>query len=100
MSKSALQTITMDIQVKGSGETEDQAVEATFKEMRKVVTKDFQHPIVSIRTVDYIVNNLNKIEKDEAYLFVFMKRTRTTYEVDVTIKVEIDFVDLEGGKVG
>lgn len=100
MSKSALQTITMDIQVKGSGETEDQAVEATFKEMRKVVTKDFQNPIVSIRTVDYIVNNLNKIEKDEAYLFVFMKRTRTTYEVDVTIKVEIDFVDLEGGKVG
>lgn len=100
MSKSALRTKKMDIHVKGSGETQDQAVEATFKEMRKIVTKDFHHPIVSIRTVDYVVNNLSKMEKDEAYLFVFMKRTRTTYDINVTIKVEIDFVDLEGGKVG
>lgn len=97
MSKSYLQHETLNINVKGKGDTQHQAVEATFKELRKTLGVEFQWPIVSMRTVDYIVNNIQKTEKNEAYLYVFMKRTRISYEIDVTIKVEVDYVNIEGG---
>lgn len=98
MGKSHMRKKQLHINVKGSGETEHQAVEATFKEMRQQVSKEFDRPIISLQTVDYIVNDLKKTEKSEAFLFVFMKRQRVQYELDVTIVVDIDYVQIEGGK--
>jgi len=98
MSKSYLQQQIVSIQCKGSGETQHQAVEATFKAMRDQLTKDFQWPIVSLQTVDYIIDEQRQTEREEAFLFLFMKRQRVTIELAVTIKVQIDYVNIEGGK--
>lgn len=98
MGKSHMRKTQLHIKVKGSGETQHQAVEATFKEMRQQVSKDFEWPIVALQTVNYIVNDMKKTEKSEAFLFVFMKRQRVQYELDVTIVVDIDYVQIEGGK--
>lgn len=98
MSKSQMQTTQLSFNVKASGETHEQAVEKTFKEMRQQLTKQFQYPIIALQTKDYIVNDFKKTEKEEAYLFVFMKRQRVQYDLDVTIVVDIDYVQIEGGK--
>ena len=98
MSKSYLQQQIINIQCKGSGETQHQAVEASFKAMREQLTKEFQWPIVSLQTVDYIIDEMKSVEREEAFLFFFMKRTRVNIELDVTIKVQVDFINIEGGK--
>lgn len=98
MSKSYLQQKIIEIKCKGSGETQHQAVEASFKAMRDKLTKEFQWPIVSLQTVDYLVNQQKTTERDEAFLYFFMKRKRVNIELDVTIKVQIDYVNIEGGK--
>jgi uncharacterized protein (TIGR03578 family) len=98
MSSSHFKTETFAYNVSGSGETEAEAVEETFKNMRQEIGANFKKPVIAIRTVDYTVNTIQKEEKEEAYLYVFMKRTRIKFSLDVTITVEIDFVELEGGK--
>lgn len=98
MSKSYLQQQIIEIKCKGSGETQHQAVEASFKAMREQLTKEFHWPIVSLSTVDYIIDELKTVERTEAFLFFFMKRTRVKIELDVTIKVQVDYVNIEGGK--
>lgn len=98
MSRSNFKTEQCSYNIKGNGETEEKAVEETFKYLRQEIAEKFKKPIIAIRTVDYIVNNINKEETEEAYLYVFMKRKRINYDIEVTIEVEIDYVDLEGGK--
>lgn len=98
MSKSSFKTEVIPYVVKGSGETQEEAVEETFKHLRETIGEQFKKPVISIRTIDYNINNMNKTERSEAFLFVFMKRTRTKYDIEATIKVEIDFVEIKGGK--
>jgi len=97
MSNSSLKTEILSFDVKGSGDTQSEAVEETFKNLRETIGEQFQKPVISIRTVDYIINDVEKSEKEEAYLYIFMKRKRIHYDFNVTIKVEIDFVEIKGG---
>jgi uncharacterized protein (TIGR03578 family) len=98
MSRSNFKTEKLSYNITGRGETEAKAVEETFKHLRQEIAETFKKPIIAIRTIDYIVKKLNKEETEEAYLYIFMKRKRTTYDIEVTIEVEIDYVDLKGGK--
>lgn len=93
-----MNTIELSLDLKGKGDTQQKAVEDTFKNMRQELGATFEHPIISLRTVDYIVNKVDKTEKEEAYLFIFMKRKVVLWEIDVTIKVEVEYVNIEGGK--
>lgn len=97
MNKSNFKTSIFSYNVKGTGETEAKAVEETFKNIRQEIGANFDKPVISIRTIDYTINDIIREEKQETYLYIFMKRTRTEYSIDVTIKVEIDFVDIKGG---
>lgn len=97
MNKSYLSQQILEIDCRGNGETQHQAVEESFKDMREKLTKQFQWPIISLQTIDYIVKDIQKTEREEAFLYLFMKRTRIYFEIEVTIKVQIDYVNIEGG---
>jgi len=98
MNKSHFKTETLSYNITGGGETETKAVEETFKHLRQEIAEKFEKPIIAIRTVDYIVNNVKREETEEAYLYVFMKRKKVQYNIEATIQVEIDYVNLKGGK--
>lgn len=93
-----MQSTQLSFDIQGSGDTQQKAVEDTFKKMRQQIGAEFEWPIISLRTTDYIVNHIKKNEKEEAYLYIFMKRQKTSWEIDVTIEVEVEYVNLEGGK--
>ena len=84
------------VSTSGKGETQTEAIEAAFKEMRKNLGTQITEPVVAIRTNDVKLTNVVKEERQEAFLFFFMKRTRETWHVDAEINLEIDYIDFEG----
>lgn len=91
---SNLKTEIKWVEVSGKGETQHQAIENAFKEMRKRVGAEFTKPVVSIHTEDVVVLEAEKEEKEEAFLFFFMKRMREYWSMKVKIKLKIDYVEI------
>lgn len=94
---SNLKTDSIWVEVTGKGDTKDRAVEDAFKEMRREVGKRITHPVVALRTMDVVLLDVQKEEREEAYLFVFMKRTVENWKIKAKIQLEIDYVDFERG---
>ncbi|WP_028273445.1 DUF4312 family protein [Atopococcus tabaci] len=95
---SHLKTDIQWVEVSGKGETKHQAIEQAFKEMRKKVGAEFSKPVVAIRTDDVVLTQVVKEEREEAFLFFFMKRIRETWNIQAKIKLSIDYVDFDGSE--
>ena len=81
-------------ELRGSGETKQEAVERAFVELRSLVVKKIEDPIVHMIPNQAEVKELRVDETTEAFLFVFMKRIKRRYHVVLDVEVLIKYITL------
>lgn len=82
------------ITITGKGTTKKEAVEKAFSNLQKEVFKKVPDPIIHMVPNKVIFRDVRETEKDEAFLYVFMKRTTTTFEVTIDVEVTIKYIEL------
>lgn len=81
-------------ELKGSGDTKQEAVERAFMELRSLVVKKIENPIVHMIPNQVEVKEFKMDETTEAFLFLFMKRTKRRYHVVLHAEVLIKYITL------
>ncbi|WP_125566495.1 DUF4312 family protein [Companilactobacillus insicii] len=81
------------IQVSGTGQTKQEAVADGLSKISKIVRKK-NEITVQITPVSIEIDEAECKEYKEHFLFVFLPRKRTIYNVSMSIKVEIKYMDL------
>lgn len=82
------------ITISGKGLTKKEAVEKAFASLQKEVFKKVKEPIIHMVPNKVIYRNVEETEKDEAFLYVFMKRVTTTFNVTIDVEVTIKYIEL------
>lgn len=95
MSNSILRSTTRWVESSGEGENIKHAMESAFKEMRKTIGTTFDKPIISMRTEDVVLINSSKEDRTEAFFFFFSKRQKVIWNIQVKIKLAIDYIEFE-----
>lgn len=81
------------IQVSGTGQTKQEAVADGLSKISKIVRKK-NEITVQITPVSIEIDEAECKEYTEHFLFVFLPRKRTIYNVSMSINVEIKYMDL------
>ncbi|WP_125589069.1 DUF4312 family protein [Companilactobacillus jidongensis] len=82
-----------EIQVSGTGQTKQEAVADGLSKISKIVRKK-NEITVQITPVSIEIDEAECKEYKEHFLFVFLPRKRTIYNVSMSISVEIKYMDL------
>ncbi|MWN06626.1 MULTISPECIES: DUF4312 family protein [unclassified Gilliamella] len=82
------------VRVKGHGNAKQQAFAIALSQVQKQVLKNTNNIMLRIEPIDIQV--VSAIEKTtiERFLFVFLPRKKTFYEITLDVSVNVTFVDL------
>lgn len=89
--ESILETKNLTITCKGTGESDTQAMESAFQDMRSQIATVIKWPILKINAEDVHLLHLEEEQWKEAFLYFFAKRNRrkitVTLQVDVAVQI-------------
>ncbi|MEG0166077.1 DUF4312 family protein [Anaerorhabdus sp.] len=94
-STQVLRNKKMEIKVTISGNDFNDTVGKLFQCMRKEVFQEIGKPIIQMDTEEVYFDDVQKTEKTEKFLFVFMPRTKTYFTITARINVIVKYIDLE-----
>ncbi|OCG11675.1 cytoplasmic protein [Gilliamella sp. App6-5] len=82
------------VRVRGHGDVKQQAFAIALSQVQKEVFKNTNNIMLRIEPIDIQV--VSAIEKTiiERFLFVFLPRKKTLYEITLDVSVNVTFVDL------
>lgn len=94
MQESSLITITKVFVLEGKGNTKKEAVESVFSKLRTQAYKSIDYPIVQMTPSDVQILEVKVVDTTEAFMFVFMKRVRQSFQVKMNVEVVIKYIEL------
>lgn len=82
------------VRVKGQGDSKQRAFALALNQVQKEVLKNTHNIMLRIEPLNIVV--VSAIEKitTERFLFIFLPRKRTFYEITLDVTVDVSFVDL------
>ncbi|MWN32230.1 MULTISPECIES: DUF4312 family protein [unclassified Gilliamella] len=84
----------MVVKVKGHGDSKQRAFATALSQVQKEVLKNTHNIMLRIEPLDIqVVSAIEKITT-ERFLFIFLPRKKTLYEVTLDVSVDISFIDL------
>ena len=94
MKESSLVTITKEFVLEGKGKTKKDAVESVFSKLRDQAYKSIDYPIVQMTPNEVQILEVKVVDTTEAFMFVFMKRVRQSFQVKMNVEVVIKYIEL------
>lgn len=94
MNENMLIEITDTFTIYGTGDTKKEVIENGFKKLQSDVFKRIDHPIIHMIPKAVYLKEEHTEEKEEAFLYFFMKRKKKTYEITMDIEVVIKYIDI------
>ena len=86
---------TQVIRVLGEGESQAMAFASALNNVSKNILKDSKDVLIRIEPMDITVIRAVEKKYTERFLFFFFRRTRTSYEVELDVKVSIGLIELD-----
>lgn len=94
MTENSLRTINKEFILEGKGKTKKEAVESIFSKLRTQVYKTIDFPIVQMVPNEVHILDVKVVDTTEAFMFVFMKRTKQSYQIKMSVDVVIKYIEL------
>ena len=94
MKESSLITINKEFILKGKGKSKKEAVESAFSKLREQVYKTIDYPIVHMIPNEVKILEVKVVDTTEAFMFVFMKRIKQSFRVELSVEVVIKYIEL------
>jgi conserved hypothetical protein EF_0831/AHA_3912 len=88
-------TQQMIVRVKGQGDSKQRAFATALNQVQKEVLKNTGNIMLRIKPLNIEVVSASEKITTERFLFIFLPRKRTFYEITLDISVDISFVDLK-----
>ncbi|MCO6549256.1 MAG: DUF4312 family protein [Gilliamella sp.] len=82
------------VRVKGHGDSKQRAFAIALSQVQKEVLKNINNIMLRIEPIDIqVVSAIEKITT-ERFLFIFLPRKKTFYEITLDVSVNLIFIDL------
>lgn len=82
------------VRVKGNGDSKQRAFAAALAQVQREVLKNTSNIILRIEPLDVQVICATEELSTEKFLFFFLARKKTFYELTLDVAIELSFVDM------
>lgn len=89
-----IKTGTKQVNVSGKGKNRQEAFADALTKVSKKITSDKEKLIFKIEPESFKVKSLTKINEKEHFLFIFFPRTVVSYQVDMIVNVNLEYISL------
>jgi uncharacterized protein (TIGR03578 family) len=86
---------TTTVRVKGKGESKARAFSDALNHVQAAVMKASPHILLRIEPQDVQVVHAHETTRKEAFLFLFLRRERRTYSVELDVTVNVTAINLD-----
>jgi uncharacterized protein (TIGR03578 family) len=90
-----LQTLNLNCEVIGKGETDAAVLEDAFKQLRLQCNERVMGNIISLNANTVNLINKEQVVKKERFLYLFFPRERISYVLTLNIEVEVKYINLK-----
>lgn len=80
------------IKVKGKGKNKQEAFAAALNKVSKEIAKSNDILVFKVEPKAFDIISLKEIKETEHFLFIFFPRVRISYEVELLVKVDIQYI--------
>lgn len=94
MTENELIEVVETFTIHGVGDTEKEAVEMAFKQLPNEAFKHIDYPIIHMVPSKVHVKESREVDTNEAFLYLFMKRIKKTYDVILDVEVIIKYIQI------
>ncbi|MRS15409.1 DUF4312 family protein [Enterobacteriaceae bacterium RIT691] len=86
---------TTTVRVKGKGEVKTRAFADALNQVQGAVMKSSPHILLRIEPQDVVVVQAQEAVRKEAFLFIFLRRERRTFSVELDVTVNVTALNLD-----
>ncbi|MDR3105177.1 MAG: DUF4312 family protein [Yokenella regensburgei] len=86
---------TTTVRVKGKGEAKARAFADALNQVQAAVMKASPHILLRIEPPDVQVVQARETGRKEAFLFIFLRRERQSYSVELDVTVNVTAINLD-----